>query len=491
MTKSKEENSYRNILKGTSIFGGVQVFQILINLIRGKFVAVLLGPEGMGIASLFSSASGTLQQLASLGLNLAIVKEVAASREEKEKRDTIIAIARKVIWMCAIAGTLICLFMSPLLSRWTFGSEEYTLGFIMLSAAVGLGIAGAGELSLLQGMHAVKRLSKASVVGSITGLVGGVPLYYFFGNAGIVPAMVLIATTTFLFYFFSVKRHVEAAKVKFAWSSHKPIVKKLIGMGLVLMAGALIGSLTTYLINAFIRGFGSLDDVGFYQAANSVTNQYVGVVFSAMALDFFPRLTAISGDNARLREVVNRQTEVVSLIMTPLITGLILTSPVIIQLLLTDRFMEIMPLMRWFGLGILIRGLNYPMGYIAFAKDNKRLFFWLEGITGNLLNLIFSCTAFYFFGLNGLGISFVVVEAATFMIYYIVNARKYQYGYSSRTRCHAVAAMLCGSVTFLCSFIADSTISYLLMGVLFLTATIVSGIKIKNILLSKSDNERQ
>lgn len=31
-----DENSYRSILKGTSFFGGVQVLQILITLVRGK-----------------------------------------------------------------------------------------------------------------------------------------------------------------------------------------------------------------------------------------------------------------------------------------------------------------------------------------------------------------------------------------------------------------------------------------------------------------------
>ena len=51
MSKNKDENSYRSILKGTSVFGGVQVFQILINMVRGKFVALFLGPDGMGVSA--------------------------------------------------------------------------------------------------------------------------------------------------------------------------------------------------------------------------------------------------------------------------------------------------------------------------------------------------------------------------------------------------------------------------------------------------------
>ena len=67
MKETRNENGYKSILRGTSIFGGVQIFQILVNLIRGKFVALFLGPDGMGAASMFNSASNTLTQLSRSG----------------------------------------------------------------------------------------------------------------------------------------------------------------------------------------------------------------------------------------------------------------------------------------------------------------------------------------------------------------------------------------------------------------------------------------
>jgi len=260
---------------------------------------------------------------------------------------------------------------------------------------------------------------------------------------------------------------------------------KLIGLGLVLMAGSLIGTFTNYLINLFVRSFGSVDNVGLYQAANSITNQYVGVVFSAMSLDFFPRLTAIAGDNVKMRGVVNRQTEIVSLILTPLVIGLILTSPVIIRLLLTESFMSVMPLMRWFGFGILLKGLNYPMGYIAFAKDNKRLFFWLEGVFGNALNLALSCVAYYFFGLIGLGMSLVASSLIAYLIYYILNRHLYGYGYDRTTVKSAVFAVAAGGGAFLCSYIPDTIVSYAAMGVIFIAACTVSILRIKKVITRK------
>ncbi|MFK2296755.1 hypothetical protein ACIXMS_19505 [Bacteroides fragilis] len=58
-------------------------------------------------------------------------------------------------------------------------------------------------------------------------------------------------------------------------------------LGVVMMISTLLGNLCSYSLNAVISHWGSLNDVGLYQAANSITNQYVGVVFAAMGADFF------------------------------------------------------------------------------------------------------------------------------------------------------------------------------------------------------------
>lgn len=369
------DNSYKNILKGTSMFGGVQVFQILINWARGKCVAILLGTDGMGISALFTSSSNTLQKFSSLGLNLAIVREMAESSDNRESISNLIRLALKIITVTSLLGALICVIFATPLSRLTFGNPDMSWQFMLLGIAVGFGVAGTGILSMLQGLHEVKRLSKASIVGGLTGLLVGVPLYYLFGTTGIVPAMIALSLAMFLFYYFSLRKSVERMPFKFSLSEHKPIIKRLATMGIILMASDLIGTLVTYGTNLFIRTLSSYDDVGLYQAANSATAQYSGMVFAAMAMDYFPRLTKAAHDNKLMHGIVNRQSEIVSLIIAPAACLLILTSPVIITLLFTKEFNPILPLMRWMGLGIMFRALLMPMAYITFAKGNKKVFF--------------------------------------------------------------------------------------------------------------------
>ena len=425
MNESTKRNSYKSILKGTSFLGGTQIFQILINALRGKFVAMFLGVDGMGISTLFATPAATIQRFASLGLNLAIVKEVAEAKENPQRLSALVATVRRLILITSLLGAFITILLSGWLSEASFADRSHTKEFIALSLMIFFTVAGNGEMSILQGLHRVKTLSKAAIVGSLTGLFIGVPLYYLFGYDGIVPAMIVLALTTFIFYTFSVRKAISSSGFQFKWKENTGIIRQLLSIGLILMASDLIGSACTYILNIFLRMMDGLNTVGLFQAANSLTNQYSSIVFAAMAMDYLPRLTAVSNDNKEMNDVVNRQSEIVSFIIMPVVCLVLLFAPLVIKILYTTEFLDALNLLQWMSMGILVKALSYPMGYITFAKDNKKLFFWLEGILGNFQTLILSIIGFYIFGLNGLGYALLADSILCFIIYLIVNNRMY------------------------------------------------------------------
>lgn len=431
------DNSYRSILKGTAMFGGVQVFNILTNLFRGKMVAILLGPEGMGISSLLVAASNTLQQFSSLGVNLSIVKEVASAKEQQNdaRLSFTIYIARKLLRFTALLGAMVTIIIAPWLSEWSFGTEDYRWHFTFCSLVVFFTTMSNGELSILQGLHEVKNLALASIVGSLVGLLAGVPLYYFYGYDGIVPAMILLAFATWLFYRFSFRKlQYTFSALSFTWNEIKEPARRMLSLGLVLMVASLLGTLAGYLLNAFISRYGTLHDVGLYQAANSMTNQYAGLVFTAMSLDFFPRLSAISCNNIQVRELVNHQSEIVVLVMAPVVSLVILFSPLLIQILLTSEFLPLIPVIRLMALGLFFKAVSFPMGYISFAKGDKTFFFWFEGVWGNILTLILNILFFYHWGIVGIGISFVLSYFVSTILYIFLTRYRYEFKHTATFR---------------------------------------------------------
>lgn len=427
------ENSYGNILKATSFLGGVQVFQALVNLVRGKFVAIFLGFVGMGISALFTSAASIIQKVAQLGFPLALTREIAEKKENPEDFAHTLKATTILSRICATAGALFCFLFAPWLSRITFSSGEYTWQFRLLAVMIFFAIDGAGKLAQLQGVHAVKRISSASVAGALSGLCIGIPLYWKFGNLGIVPAMCALSIVTWTWYSYSVRKcFAGLPEVRFSRERHIPVIKKLLVLGILLMAGDLIGTAANYLLNVFLRHNGGIDTVGFFQAANSLTNQYSGVVFSAMSLDYFPRLTAAAHSDEKMCRVVNRQLEIVSLIIGPLIILLLLTAPMVIHFFLSVKFLDVTPLLRLIGLGVLLQAINFPLGYITFAKKNKRLFFWLEAVAGNIIYIGFAITGYLLFGINGLGYGMIAEQLLMLIIYIAVSSQLYRYSLSKR-----------------------------------------------------------
>lgn len=463
--RSAPDNSYRSLLRGMSAFGGVQVLQLVINLLRGKCVALLLGPEGMGVTQLFNSSTRTLKDCASMGLGQSIVREVAAaeSPDSTFTPETVAIAARRAVMITAVGAIVLYSLLSPWLSRLTFGNGDYTWSFVILSAFVALTLVGEGDSAILQGMHQVKRLAWASLIGASAGLLIGVPLYYFFGNGGIVPAMIAVALCAWLFYRINLGKALPHGRVSVPWTVQRAVMKRLFSFGAVLMAGTLILSLVNYLINIYVRAHGSVDDVGLFQAANSIAGQYVGVVFTAMAMDYFPRLSAASSDNSAMRDIVNRQLQLGVLVITPLAVLLIATAPIVIRLLTSESFMPVVPVVRWMALGLFMRAACYPLGYVTFATGNKRIYFCLEGLWANGIMLLVNCVCFYLWGLVGLGISVLLVHTCDFISYYAVNRRYYDYRIGRQSWLILLPNAAIVTLALLATFIPHSTTSIILL----------------------------
>ena len=457
-----KKQEYRSVAKGTALMGGVQVFNILINVIKGKLVAMFLGPAGMGVVSLLTSSTNVVQQFSCLGLNLAIVKEIAGA-ESTEKRNLIIVIVRKLLILTALLGAFLTVVLSPWLSDWSFGDKSYIVHFIFLGVMVFLMTVSNGEASILQGAHTIKRLAYSSLVGSSVGLLVGVPLYYFYGQDGIVPAMIALSLATFIFYRYHSGKEFGKINVKVSLKEQSPLVKSMIAFGFISMISSLLGTFANYGVNAFVRYQGALHDVGLFQAANSITNQYVGLVFAAMSVDYFPRLAAVSNDTEKVNKAVNLQAEIVLLVVAPIVMLMILVAPLIIRILLTDEFLLLGPVVRVMALGIFLKAISFPMGYISFAKGDKKTFFWMEGVWGNLLTLTFNIGFYYFWGLIGLGISMIGIYTVFMIIYLVVTNKLYHYRLDKTV---LFLVLLLGAMLALCygaSLIHNVIVSYALM----------------------------
>jgi len=209
---TEHKHSYRNVLNATSLFGGVQVINIIISLIRSKAIALLIGPLGMGIASLLVSTMELINGITNLGLERSAVKEISLANNDSNTKSVAktISVLKKLVWLTITLGVVIMIVASPWLSEMAFGNKDQTISFIWISIALLFKQLSSSQLAILQGLRKLQYLAKANLLGNFIGLLITVPLYYFFRLDAIVPAIIISTFMSFIFtYFFSQKLEIN------------------------------------------------------------------------------------------------------------------------------------------------------------------------------------------------------------------------------------------------------------------------------------------
>lgn len=458
------QQSYRGILKGTAIFGGVQGFNILISLIRGKLVAILLGTTGMGISALLTTTCNLIQLISSMGINMSAVRDLSSSNQNGtiEQTSKIVLTVRRFVSVSAIIGTLILICFSHLLSIITFGDTNYQIEFICLSVYVLLTTLLSGELCLLQGFRKLKLLSTCSIIGGACGLIVGVPLYYFWGTNGIVPGLIIQSIVSFIFVYYATKQ-ITLVKIRMSWKESWHLGHQFLLLGLLMMFAYGFANLYQLGISSFIRTFGSLADVGLFQAANSITNQCVAPVYSAMTTDYYPQLAAVAHDKIKMHELVMNEAEIVILLIAPISIFLITLAPYIITLLLTDEFLPVTNIVRFMALSILLQAVYFPISNIATAKGDKKIFFLLEGVYANISAFGIYALFYYLFGFVGLGYGVLVRFTLGTFIEILVYGYRYNVWYNERYFILAGKIFFLVITCFSSTFILNKIISNSLM----------------------------
>ncbi len=450
---TEQQNSYRQIMKATSLFGGVQVFSIIISIIRSKFIAVLLGPAGMGIAGLLTSIVSLIGGLTNFGLGTSAVRDVASANGtgNATRIATVVTVLRRWVWVTGTLGTLVMLVLSPWLSQLTFGNRDYTFAFIWISITLLFNQLTTGQLVLLQGMRKLQYLAKASLTGSALGLIITVPLYYRFGIDGIVPAIIITSVISLLLSWYFAKK-IKIAPVKVSRVRTITEGKNMLTMGFLISLSGLISMGASYLVSIFIRHTGGVSQVGLYAAGFAIINTYVGLIFTAMGTDYYPRLSAIAHSNELCKQTINQQAEIALLILAPILIVFLVFIKWVVIILYSNKFIAVDAMLHWAALGMLFKAGSWSISFILLAKGASKLFFWNE-LIASVYILVLNILGYYFMGLTGLGISFMVGYLLYLIQVFILSNIKYQFSFeSSFLRIFAIQFLLALSCFIIVKF---------------------------------------
>lgn len=427
---SETEKPYRSIFKATSLFGGVQVYQIFVQIIKSKFVAVLLGPVGIGMLGLFQSGLQLIQCLTSMGLASSAVRDVSEANgtNDIERVSRTVTVVRKLVWITGMLGLLVTVLFSPMLSKTTFGNYDYTIPFAILSVTLLLDQLSAGQKVVLQGMRRLRDLAKCSAIGVTFGLIVSVPLYYWLGIKGIVPTLILNSVCSLLLSWLY-SRKIKFEKQRITTKETFQQGRMMLVMGVAMSLNGIFTTAAAYIIKTFVQNTDGLDEVGLYQAGVIIMNTYVGMVLTAIGTDYYPRLAAINRDNAKCSEAASQQGEIGAMILGPMLTVCLVFMPFLLQLLYSDKFLKADAYISWACLGMMLRLAAWVISYLFVAKADSKLFMVNEAVSC-LYNILFSILGYKFGGLSGIGVAFALQYVVYFAQVYLIARKRYGFRFS-------------------------------------------------------------
>lgn len=464
MNETKE--SYKQIIKATTLFGGVQFINILLSIIKSKVVAVLLGTSGIGILTLLNSSLNLISSATGFGLESSGIQSISGSfgSGNQERLSKTILAFKRLILITGIFGCLITIVFASYFSRLAFGNTDFTIAFIWLSVAVLFKQLTSGYLSILQSLKALKLYAKANLIANLLSLMVVVPMYFYWELNAISPSIAISTIISFVLGYWYSKKTI---KYKEKISNEEAFLegKAMLYLGVSLSISELFRMVSEYLVQVGIGYTGGLDQVGLYGAGLILLNSYVGIIFIVMSKNYYPKLAEIIKEKTEIQKLAFHQSYLSILLITPIIILFIIFAPLVIKLLFSQKFIPIVQMVSWGILAMIFKAMSWTLGYIIIAKGDSKVFI-KTSISFSFLYLIMLMGGYYIEGLEGLGVAFLIYFIIHFVVIKLIVSRRYSICLDNEVyylfyKC----SLLCGSV-FVLNYLPWFYLKYIMMGVI-------------------------
>lgn len=424
-TGRRSGSTTARILKALGIFGSLEMLAMLCSVVRTKLVALWIGAAGVGVISLYNSTIEMIRTFSQLNLRQTAVREIAAAADADRCR-ALSGITLGLGFFIGLGGAVLVAALSPLLSLLTFDSYDYTWGFVALAATMVFTSVADARRAVLQGTGRLRELARASFCAAVASTALTLPLFYFFRMQGIIPVLVLFPAMSLLFL--TVPRIERAPMADRAEA--RAVRRRLVTLGGYMSVAVGLGFVADYLLRIYLNYAGGIEAVGHFQAGYTVVNTYVGMIFTAITMEFYPRLSATIRSRRATAAVVSHEIALTAWILMPVVAVFVCADRLVVDILYTESFYESLPYMSVAIIATPLRAASWCFSYVILAKGDGRTYIVTEGISAVSL-LVLSYAGWSTSGFAGLGVAYVCQYIIFLAATWAVCRRRYGLEFST------------------------------------------------------------
>ena len=335
-----------------------------IRFIIGIILARLLMPSDYGLIGMLAIFFALSQLFVESGLSNALI-------QKKDRTDVDYSTIFYFNLSVSLTFYLILFFSAPLIAQFYSTPELIKLTRVLsLSLLINsFAIVQQARLSIMLDFKTPALISVFSV--TISGALGIYLAYKGFGVWALVVQSLSSSVVRSLLLFVY---NWWLPKIVFSISS----LKRLFGFSSKLLGAGLIATVVNNLYSILIGKIFNASDLGFYTRAKQFPELLSTTITSILQGVTYPILTSLQEDSERLVSVYGRLMRMTVFFVIPLLTLFALLAEPFIHLILTDKWMPVVPLIQWLCFARMITPISTLNMNILNAIGRSDLFFKVD-----------------------------------------------------------------------------------------------------------------
>lgn len=414
---NKIVDSIRNnvLIKIASINSVAILIRIFSGFLTSKFIAIYVGPEGMGLVGNLRNFLATIQSFSTLGLYNGIVKYFAEFKDQKLKLSQTVTTVFIVSFVASLLLSIYCYFNSEYLNALVFNSQtSYAYIIKILAIALPFYALNMILLAALNGFSRHRRIIVINIFSQVLSAIFTIVLIWQHQLDGaliaavVSPSLILLIT---LFSLSDLKIIFGLFKVK---NFNFAALKNLGSFSLMALFSSITLPMVMLAIRSHIMDTLGYEEAGFWEAILRLSDYYLMFITTLMTLYLLPRFSEIRNRNEFRNEIIHFYKTIIPIFGVGLIAIYFLRK-FIIQLVFTSEFVEVEDLFFWQLMGDFVKVLSIVISYQFLAK--KMLVHYLLVEAFSVVTVYF--TSIYFIDTIGLK-GVVIAHFVSYLVHYIV-----------------------------------------------------------------------
>lgn len=412
----------KSLIKATFAISTTEVVLMAVALLKNKYLAVTIGPEGFGIYGLLNSFFSFISVFSGGWLAAGIVKYISEYSDNKNRLSFIYSFSVILTSLLSITIIIVFLIFHKFIISVFLSKDVSELYFVLFSVSFLGNSLHPVYANVLQGLSKIKSIVSARLILSIFDIIFTLLLVYLFHLTGFFISIIITSIAVIIIFSFYINKEIPIIK---KLDYDREITKKLMVFGGVNFFLTFSNLGVEYLQRGIIVKYIDLSAVGVFTAAMAIV-KYMQLFSRGSGFYFMPEMSKIQTDNKRIIEIDNMLL-FNSIIYAVIVIIVIMFSSLIINILFSREFSILKLILPFFSLGIFLRSISGVMNTVIYGMAKLKAHSIIT-ITQLAVYIGISSLLIKDYGLTALGYAYLFSSIVSVISTYIAvrnNIRNY------------------------------------------------------------------